>query len=42
MTPVRKHNGNTFYSDGSFTTTSTSIPDKIKIIKSNKRISILQ
>ena len=34
-TPARSHknNANTFYSDGSFTTTSTSIADKLKAFK---------
>jgi hypothetical protein len=35
---VRKNNANTLYSEGSFTTTSTSIADKLKILKNNKRI----
>lgn len=38
LTPVRKTNANTLYSEGSFTTTSTSIAEKLKILKSNKRI----
>ncbi len=39
-TPLRKNNANTFYSDGSFTTTSTSIADKLKMLKNNKRINV--
>jgi hypothetical protein len=35
---VRKNIANTLYSEGSFTTTSTSIADKLKILKHNKRI----
>ena len=39
-TPLRSHknNANTFYSDGSFTTTSTSHADKFKAFKNKKLI----
>eukprot|EP00347_Sterkiella_histriomuscorum_P009023 403342823 len=38
VTPIKKQqNQNTFYSDGSFTTTTTSIPDKIKQLRANKQ-----